>query len=147
MDKIIDRHKAGRRHQVLTLNGSNKLFRRAPCATCPWRRDAIGEFPAEAFRHSACTGADGAHFSPEAMHTFACHESGSKKSAVCAGYILQNHAAIGWRIAVTRGEFDPKMVSADGLDLFDSYYEMAVANGVPADDPAIASCRPWRSGT
>jgi hypothetical protein len=48
-----------------------------------WRVDANGEFPAEAFRHSASTAYD------MAQHTFACHESGSKKPATSAGFLLR----------------------------------------------------------
>lgn len=39
------------------------------------------------------------------------------------------------------GRYDPSLVSDDGIALYDSYREMAVANGVPPDDPIIAPCR------
>ena len=29
----------------------------------------------------------------------------------------------------------------DGLELFESYREMAIANGVDPDDPVLADCR------
>lgn len=146
---ITQRRSAGPEHQVVTVEGGSRSYRRSPCPTCPWRKDAVGEFPAEAFRHSAQTGADGATISgpdglAEASHTFACHTSGTEKPATCAGYILRSQDAIGWRLAVIRGLFDPRQVSDRGIALFDSYYEMAVANGVPPDDPALRTCRPWR---
>jgi hypothetical protein len=135
---------AGRDHAVHTVEGGNGAYRRSPCSDCPWRTDAAGVFPAEAFRHSANTGVDGAYFSPDAMHTFACHQSGKDRPATCAGYILRSDDAIGWRIAVAVGKFDPAKVSDDGIDLHDCYFDMAVANGVPEDDPAIQACKPWR---
>lgn len=57
----VDRIRAaGPDHQVITLTGADgkRLYRRTPCSDCPWRRDAVGVFPAEAFRHSAHTGYD-----------------------------------------------------------------------------------------
>lgn len=108
----------------------------------------MGKFPAEAFKHSANTGADGTKILEvgfeEAMHTFGCHQSGPEKPATCAGYILRGSDGIGWRLAVVTGKFDPKRVRQGALPLFDSYFDMAVANGVPAADPALDSCRPWR---
>ena len=74
-------------------------------------------------------------------HTFGCHQSGLGKPQTCAGYILRGDDAISWRIAVAMGQFDPKQVHSD-VDLFGSYYEMAVANGVPPDDPALEGCKP-----
>jgi hypothetical protein len=143
--KITKRRLAGQDHAVITVEGGGHRYRREPCATCPWRLDAVGEFPAEAFRHSAVTGTDGAKLLAvgldEATHTFACHSSGSDKPATCAGYVLNGHDAIGWRIALVQGWFDPKQVSSD-VPLFESYFDMAVANGVPPDDPALDGCKP-----
>jgi len=142
--RITATHPAGPDHAVSTVEGGTGAYRRAPCQTCPWRVDAVGAFPAEAFRHSANTGTDGTHFSPDAMHTFACHESGAAKPATCAGYILRGNDAISWRIAAALGRFDPGQVSDGGVDLFGSYFEMAVANGVGAEEPAMLRCKPWR---
>lgn len=144
--KVIGRRLAGKDHAVMTVHGGGGTYRREPCAKCPWRKDAVGEFPAEAFRHSANTATDGARALGDidaAMHTFGCHDSGARKPATCAGYILRSHDAIGWRIGVSTGEFDPAMVSSS-VPLFDNYYEMAVANGVPPDDPALRGCKPYR---
>jgi Family of unknown function (DUF6283) len=107
---------------------------------------AVGKFPPEAFRLSA---RNGARFDPanvdEAFHMFGCHSSGTEKGATCAGYILRGSDGIGWRIGVATGEFVPSMVSDGGVALFESYYEMAVANGVATDDPALDGCRPCMS--
>lgn len=149
MAKITQQRLAGDDHAVLTVEGGEGQYRRQPCVTCPWRLDAVGEFPAEAFRHSANTGTDGAQILDvgveKASHTFGCHASGTQKPAMCAGFILRGDAAISWRLALRRWRFDPSKVTDGGLELFDSYFAMAVANGVPPDDPALDACRPWRT--
>lgn len=147
---IRDTRLADENHAVHTVEGGRELYRREPCETCPWRKDAVGEFPAEAFRLAACTGTDAANALAMtdldgALRSFACHSSGTRKPAICAGYVLHGDASLGWRIAYSRKRFDPEECSSD-VELFDSYYEMAVANGVPQDDPAIALCRPPKSG-
>lgn len=129
--KITRARPAGENHQVLTLEGGTaSTYRRKPCATCPWRKDAVGEFPAEAFRHSADTAYD------QAFATFACHQTGAGKPALCAGFLLRGaDHNIGVRLAAIRGDVDLRDVSDDGLDLFDDYFDMAVANGCdPAED-------------
>lgn len=147
--KLINRRLAGSDHAVLTVEGGGRYYRREPCSDCPWRRDAVGKFPAEAFRHSINTGTDGAKILQvgfdDATHTFGCHQSGQKKPATCAGYILRGADAISWRLAVAFNKFDPARVKSGGIKLFDNYYEMAVANGLPPDDPALDACRPWRT--
>lgn len=120
-----------------TSGGDKMLHRASPCPTCPWRKDAeIGRFPPDAYRHSARTAEDGA------FNTFACHESGKKAVATCAGFLLANSAHnMGVRMAMFSGRFDPRKVKANGVELYGSYKEMAVANGVPPDDKALAMCR------
>ena len=143
--RAIERRLAGENHAVATVKGGAGLYRRSPCPTCPWRKDAVGEFPAEAFRLSAntATTADKLLDCTDDTwdHTFGCHQSGLGKPQTCAGYILRGDDAISWRIAVAMGKFDPNQVHSD-VDLFGSYYEMAVANGVPPDDPALEGCKP-----
>jgi hypothetical protein len=144
--RIIQRRPAGPDHAVNTVTGGDGLYRRRPCSDCPWRLDAVGKFPAEAFRHSAKTAMDGAALATqedleEACHGFACHQSGSEKPATCAGYILQACDAIGWRINVIKGRFDPRDVTSGGARLFANYHAMAVANGVAPDDPALTGLR------
>lgn len=96
----------------------------------------IGTFPAEAFRLSANTAYDAS------LHQFACHESGLDKPATCAGFLLRNaDNNIGTRLAAMRGEIDFAVLEDPGDELFLSYREMAVANGVSLDDPVLAPCR------
>lgn len=138
--RITFRRPAGSGHRVLTIEGGGDSFRREPCAQCPWRKDAVGVFPTEAFRHSGETGTKVGQAGEPRM--FACHANGSEKPAACAGYILASRDTIGWQAAVRTRRFDPAKVHSAGLDLFPGYFEMAVANGVAPDDPAIAGCRP-----
>lgn len=39
-------------HNVVTVTGGEGASCKRPCKRCPWRKDAVGEFPAEAFRLS-----------------------------------------------------------------------------------------------
>lgn len=126
---------ADKDHAVLTVEGGRGHYRRQPCAGCPWRKDQVGAFPAEAFRLSAHTAYD------MAQQTFACHESGSMKPAVCAGFLLRGAAHnLSVRLRAAQGT-DYRDVSDGGHDLFDDYRSMAEANGVDADDPVLALCR------
>jgi hypothetical protein len=134
--KVIGRRRAGRYHEVITAQGGETVYRREPCAECPWRVENAGNFPAEAFRHSANTAIDAS------THTFACHMAGLEKPTVCAGFLLQNAANnLSVRFAVMEGRIDPAQISDGGAKLHSSYRAMAIANGVPRDDPAIAECR------
>jgi hypothetical protein len=74
--RVTDVRPAGPEHQVVTVEGGRGSYRRSPCSDCPWRVDATGIFPAEAFRHSANTAYD------MSQKTFACHQVGSVKPAV-----------------------------------------------------------------
>lgn len=126
---------AGQDHQVVTVSSDTKAYRRTPCGGCPWRVDQTGEFPAEAFRHSATTAYD------MAQNRFSCHESGAKKPATCAGFLLRgadHNLAI--RLDYMRGHIGAD-VNDGGHELHPSYRAMAEANGVPADDPALEACR------
>lgn len=130
---------AGVGHQVVTVattgRKGNKIYRKSPCATCPWRTDAVGVFPPEAFRHSAPTAYD------MAQETFACHSSGIAKPAICAGFLLkgaEHNMAV--RIAYMGNKIQDDLSDKD-INLFDSYRDMAVANGVDPDDPVLKNCR------
>jgi len=129
---------AGPDHQVITVetrSSEKKLYRREPCTKCPWRKDAAGEFPAEAFRHSARTAYD------MTEHTFACHDSGTKRPATCAGFLLRGaDHNLSVRLARIAGDICDD-VSDGGHELFDNYRDMAVANGVDPDDPVLSPCR------
>lgn len=129
---------AGPNHQVLSVKGGASGYRRKPCETCPWRKDAVGEFPAEAFRITAHTAYDAS------FEMFSCHSSGSVKPAVCAGFILNGSLHnIGMRLAMSANKIDPCQVTDGGAELFDSYRAMAIANGVGPNDPILASCRDY----
>lgn len=137
--EILEARPAGENHQVLTVKpcktANGKMYRRKPCAKCPWRVDAVGEFPAEALKHSARTAYD------MSQHTFACHDSGPNKPATCAGFLLRGAAHnLSVRMAYIQGEIHDDL-DDDGLELFYSYREMAEANGVDPDDPVLARCR------
>jgi len=93
-----------------------------------------GVFPAQAFRISAPTAYDAA------TEMFACHMTGSRKPTTCAGFLLANSANnIAARIA-QMFHLDMRLVSSP-YPLYPSYRAMAIANGVAADDPALALCR------
>ena len=135
--RVVCRRLAGTNHAVLTVKGGNPFLQRnVPCAQCPWRVDAVGVFPAQAFKHSAPVAYDMADSS------FACHDSGSKRPAICAGFLLRNaNNNLAVRLKVMRGEIDLSAISDHGLALFDDYRAMAVANGVDPDDPVLRACR------
>lgn len=122
---------------LVTRGGTHRLARKTPCAECPWRKDApLGAFPAEAFRQSALTAYDAA---PTA---FACHMSGHDAPAVCAGFVIahgENNLSI--RLSQHTERLDTGSISDGGLELFENYREMAVANGVASDDPALKQVR------
>lgn len=129
--------RADENHQVTTVESGGTAYRRTPCDECPWRRDSpVGAFPAEAYRISAPTAYD------MARNTFACHMSGVKTPAICAGFLLRgadDNMAV--RIAVMNRTIDFRKISDGGCDLYESYREMAEANGVDPDDPVLAPCR------
>lgn len=124
-------------HQVVTVEAAPLSYRRRPCGGCPWRLDQVGSFPADAFRHSARTAHD------LSGNGFGCHESGIRRPATCAGFLLRGaEHNLSVRIRIAAGELDPEQVDDGGHPLHDGYTTMAIANGVPADDPALEHCRP-----
>ena len=124
-------------HQVLTIEGGGGGYCKKPCADCPWRKDAVGAFPAEAFRHSASTAQD------MSQNVFSCHTAGSDSPLICAGFILRgadDNLAIRMKLALGEIKGD---VSDAGHDLFDDYRSMAIANGVSDDDPVLEGLRDY----
>lgn len=135
--KIIGIAPAGERHQVVTVlseSGSSD-YMKSPCKDCPWKVSSTGEFPPEAFIHSATTAYD------MARNTFACHSAGCENPKTCAGFLLvgaDHNMAV--RMKRILGEnFDG--LNDGGHELFSSYREMAIANGVDENHPALAPCR------
>lgn len=132
---ILNTRIAGPDHAVNTVEGGNRSYRREPCKDCPWKISATGIFPAEAFEHSANTAYD------MSRNQFGCHESGAKKPAACAGFLLRgadNNLAI--RLARVRGYIEDD-VTDGGHTLHNGYRDMAIANGVDPDSPSLEKCR------
>lgn len=143
--RIIGVHACDNTAQVVTVLRPNTKsngerihhHRREPCAECPWREDSpVGRFPAEAYRHSAATCYD------MAQTTFACHMHGADKPATCAGFLLCGSAYHNFvvRLALMNGALDLDKITSS-VPVYSSYREMAIANGVAADDSALARCR------
>ena len=125
----------GELHQVVTVKTKAGCYRREPCPTCPWRPDAVGEFPPEAFRHSAPTSYD------QAQSLFSCHESGAKKPATCAGFLLRGATHnLAVRLSFSMGLLKDD-VTDGGVELHPNYRAMAIANGVDPQDPILQPCR------
>lgn len=135
---------AGDAHQVLRVEGPSDGYQRQPCRDCPWRVDATGVFPPEAFLASAHTSYDAA------LEQFACHSSLSARDRdgdalrrgprTCAGFLLRGATHnLGARLAQSKG--GPFQVTDGGHALHPTYRAMAVANGVPEDHPRLAACR------
>jgi hypothetical protein len=105
---------------------------KVPCAECPWRRDvSTGKFPPERFRALAHCAYD------LARPIFACHMSKDGGEFACAGFLLQ--ASI-HNLGVRMSRQDFSHVRSP-YPLYETYREMAVANGVDSDDPALRNCR------
>jgi hypothetical protein len=133
--RIIGQRPAGSDHRVVTVASDGSQYRRQPCGGCPWRIDQTGEFPPEAFIHSARTAYD------MSTHAFGCHESGTDRPVTCAGFLLRAYHNLAVRLRASRGLIDLDGVSDGGHDLYDDYRQMAIANGVDPYDPALRDCR------
>lgn len=133
MTKVRNIKPADENHQVVTVEGGKGSWRKTPCSDCPWRVDATGTFPAEAFRHSANTAYD------MSSHKFGCHQSGTQKPATCAGFLLRG---ADHNMAVRMERMQGNMlVEEPDVALHHDYVDMAVANGVDETDPILTPCR------
>lgn len=84
MNTILEKKMADENHQVVSVSsGEDAQYMKKPCQTCPWRKDAVGVFPAEAFRISAHTSYD------MSERTFGCHATGVERPKTCAGFLLK----------------------------------------------------------
>lgn len=102
-----------------------------PCVECPWRTDVpVGKFPPERYIALAPTAYD------LAGTVFACHMSKDGGEFACAGFILQS-SAHNLMCRFARMRFDVR----SPYPLFDNYRELAIANGVEEDEPALRNCR------
>ncbi|MGW7314698.1 DUF6283 family protein [Streptomyces sp. NPDC054865] len=101
---------------------------RQPCGgeePCPWRRDAPpGQFPAAAFEMSAATSIAGS------TRRFGCHSSTPARPLVCAGWLLRGVSGNAEVQALMADGRLARPELPDGVELYDSYAEMAAANGV-----------------
>lgn len=121
-------------HVVVSVKTSGTGYRKKPCKNCPWRKDAVGVFPTEAFRLSAVTARD------MSRHLFGCHASGTRKPKTCAGFLLKGaEHNLDVRLGRMKGEYSD--VRDGGISLHEGYREMAIANGVDENDHAISMCR------
>jgi hypothetical protein len=113
-----------------------KTYQTRPCAECPWRTDVVpGKFEPERFVALAHTAYD------QAEEQFGCHKASEAEPVGCAGFVLAGaEHNIGARVSAMNGRLRPAEVSSP-WPLFSSYREMAVANGVPPDHPALRRCR------
>jgi hypothetical protein len=131
--KVVAVTAAGRDHQVITVASTKGGVMKKPCAKCPWRVDATGEFPASAFRHSASTAYD------MATNTFGCHDSSLDNTKTCAGFVLRGADN---NLTARMKHMEYRGVSDGGHELHASYRAMAIANGVRPDDEVLKQCRP-----
>lgn len=101
------------------------------CPECPWRKDVpVGKFPPKRFVALAETAYD------LSGRVFACHLSPEGKEFACAGFVLQAHHNMALRL----NRVDSRTVEATG-PLFETYRDMAVANGVRRSHPALKNTR------
>lgn len=106
-----------------------------PCAECPWRRDALGQFTPERFIALAHTAYD------MSMVQFACHKSPEGGEFACAGFLergADHNLAV--RLCYISGAYE-RLDRSGGVDLVDDYREMAIRMGIPACHPALRPCR------
>ncbi|MEU0846332.1 DUF6283 family protein [Streptomyces sp. NPDC005962] len=115
-----------------------------PCAgekICPWRRDApADQFPARVYVHSApgnrASGPDG---------RFGCHSSGNERPLLCAGWLLAGADGNEDILQMLRTGALNQPELPQGVQLYDSYAEMAIAAGVDPALPALYA-RPAPTG-
>lgn len=134
--RITSIRSAGPFDQTVTVEGGTGSYRKTPCHGCPWVVENDGSFPAEAFLHSASTAYD------MASRLFGCHSSGTKKPAICAGFLLKgSDHNLAVRLALMNRRIDLGQITEGARKLHATYASMAVANGVPHDAQEIQPCR------
>lgn len=123
---------------------------RVPCNECPWRKDVpVGRFsPA---RYAALERTCQQRMAP----VFACHKTKEGNDRACVGYLLrdgENNLRVRlWQIRSRHGDAAPhEQVSPETLSsptkLYDSFYEMAEANGWRPPMVTVAQAqRTWAS--
>lgn len=106
------------------------------CVECPWRRSApAGKFSADKYRELATTAED------MSQRVFTCHMTPEHKPNACAGWIQQQGGHnLTIRMALISGAIDLAEIEPVP-DLHANYREIAIANGVDDDDPALDKIR------
>ena len=118
--------------------------KRSPCSSCPWRKDAkLGLWHDDHYREMADSCQRDGH------SRMGCHKSTLENFTVCAGWVLVlGYNAIGVRLGHMQGKFDPENdFDAGGLGLYESWEEMAKANGVDTPDFRVSVGADWRQLT
>jgi hypothetical protein len=112
------------------------LARKRPCGNCPWRLDApVGEFSPARYRKLAACAAD------MSSVLFTCHKSTEAQPVVCAGFLsvgADHNLAVRMALITFRLQQQDR---SGGVALHPSFRAMAIAQGVPPDDPALTQCR------
>jgi GNAT superfamily N-acetyltransferase len=107
-----------------------------PCSgekVCPWRRDApVGQFPPEVYVHSAPGNRTGG---PSGR--FGCHSSTAARPLLCAGWLLAGADGNAEVLSMMDAGVLARPELPDGVEVYDSYAEMAAANGVDPGLPAL----------
>lgn len=120
-----------------------------PCSECPWRRDQpLGRFEASRYEELRDTSAGPAGSAPLGAPMFACHKSHEGADLACAGWLaVEGHGHVAVRLAVAQGRLDADALAAghDWPQLYDSYEQMAAANG--ASFPESPATRRASSGS
>lgn len=103
-----------------------------PCAECHWRLDVpVGKVPPSRYEVLAATAYD------MARPVFACHMSKKDGEFACAGFILQS-SAHNLSCRMSRESFGDVR---SPYPLFNTYRELAIANGVNENHPSLRNCR------
>jgi hypothetical protein len=134
--RVTNIRQADAENVVVTVEGGDDSYCAKPCKECPWRKENKGTFPAKAFVHSANTAYD------LSGNVFGCHMTGTEKPATCAGFLLKgSYHNLAVRMKLLSGAIKVENVSDGGANLFESYRQMAIANGVARSHPALRPCR------
>jgi len=98
------------------------------CDECPWRKNAApGRFAPE--RYVALAGTSKQGFGA----IFTCHKTDDGNEHACVGWLMVDGPEnLVVRFAIAKGDIDFKNLRSRG-ELYDSYGEMAEANGVSAE--------------
>lgn len=112
-------------------------YRKHCCKECPWQKTApVGHFGPDAYRRLAPTAYD-----MDRM-IFTCHMSTEAVPAICAGFLLKGaDHNLTVRLECSKGLVNRRLVKENGEPMFESYREMAEANGVDPNDPVLKPCR------